>query len=171
MPATLIFKYYGSAIFIQQRLPIVEFTAVFRAIAGFCPIFHQPYSTSYGSYRAFLRPARRSENQTQRRGLLDPKLPHQAPPRRRQPHFVELFGKDFLQTLLAETRCAGLRIYQAIDDEGVSRVVLVGVDDKGKDLLLPIKDDDDPQLDEGGSVGDTPMTCPANCDRTSPLMQ
>jgi hypothetical protein len=79
------------------------------------------------------------------------------------------FGKDFLQTLLAEPECAGLRIYQAIDEEGVGRVVLVGVDEKGKDLLL--RKDDGTLPDDDDGVGETSMRCPNNCDQTSPLMQ
>lgn len=77
------------------------------------------------------------------------------------------FGKEFLQALLAEPGCAGLRIYQAIDGAGIGRVVLVGVDEKGNDLL-PRKDDG--TLPDDG-VGETPMLCPNQCDPTSPLMQ
>ncbi|QIL77349.1 hypothetical protein [Hymenobacter sp. HDW8] len=75
------------------------------------------------------------------------------------------FGKEFLLSILNEDACAGLRIYQAIDDEGASRLLVVGVDAKGKDLISPIDDDGD------GAVGDTPMMCPDNCDPNSPLMQ
>ena len=79
------------------------------------------------------------------------------------------FGKDFLLGLLDEPECAGLRIYQAIDDQGIGRVVLVGVDDKGQDLV-PRKDDGT-LPDDGDGVGETPMSCPVQCDQDSPLMQ
>lgn len=79
------------------------------------------------------------------------------------------FGKAFLESLLDEPACAGLRFYQAIDDHGVGRVVVVGVDDQGNDLL-PRKGQGDHPNDDGG-VGETPEKCPANCDPNSPLMQ
>lgn len=57
--------------------------------------------------------------------------------------------------LLNEDRCAGLRIYQAVDDTGVGRVVIVGVDDQGTDLLPP-RQDDGTLPDDGGGVGKSP---------------
>lgn len=81
------------------------------------------------------------------------------------------FGKDFLLRLLNEPGCAGLRIYQAIDYHGIGRVVLVGVDEKGQDLL-PRKEENGKMLpEESDSVGETPVKCPDDCDSTSPLMQ
>ncbi|SMB90382.1 hypothetical protein SAMN00120144_3732 [Hymenobacter roseosalivarius DSM 11622] len=87
-----------------------------------------------------------------------------------KPTLAHYFGKEFLQGLLAEPNCAGLRIYQAIDDSGARRVVLIGVDDQGKDLLPPVKEDGT-LPDNGDGVGETPMTCPSICDPNSPLMQ
>ncbi|MBC6607252.1 hypothetical protein H8B13_10520 [Hymenobacter sp. BT188] len=89
-----------------------------------------------------------------------------------KPTLSHYFGKDFLLGMLNEKpECAGLRFYQAIDDLGVGRVVVVGVDDKGNDLL-PHRMSDGTLPDDGdGAVGDTPMGCPENCDPNSPLMQ
>lgn len=78
------------------------------------------------------------------------------------------FGEQFLLGMLNEPGCVGLRIYQAIDDNGVGRAVLVGVDEQGKDLVPPKSDGN---LPDGDEVGETPMSCPDQCDPNSPLMQ
>jgi hypothetical protein len=88
------------------------------------------------------------------------------------PTLSHYFGKDFLLGILDEdSGCAGLRIYQAIDDAGVRRVVVVGVDDQGKDLLPPRQSNGTLPDDDGERIGETLMSCPENCDPTSPLMQ
>jgi hypothetical protein len=87
------------------------------------------------------------------------------------PTLAQYFGKEFLQRILDENSCAGLRIYQAIDDEGTRRVLVVGVDAKGNDLIGPINEDGTLPDDGGGIVGDTPMSCPSTCDTNSLLMQ
>ncbi len=79
------------------------------------------------------------------------------------------FGKEFLEKLLDEPGCAGLRIYQAIDDAGIGRVVLVGVDEKGNDLL-PRKDDGTLLVDTD-EAADALLRCPDQCGQNSPLMQ
>jgi hypothetical protein len=82
------------------------------------------------------------------------------------------FGRDFLLEMLAEEpSCAGLRFYQAIDDAGVRRVVVVGVDEKGNDLLPRRMSDGTLPDNDGDQVGETPNRCPDNCDPNSPLMQ
>ena len=84
---------------------------------------------------------------------------------------AQYFGKEFLQSILKEDSCAGLRIYQAIDDEGMRRVLVVGVDAQGNDLIGPINEDGSLPDEGGGVIGDTPMSCPSTCDPNSPLMQ
>lgn len=88
-----------------------------------------------------------------------------------QPTLSHYFGKEFLLGMLNEDpKCAGLRFYQALDDVGVGRVVVVGVDEHGKDLLPPRQSDGTLPDDGGDRTGETPMACPSNCDPSSVLM-
>jgi hypothetical protein len=89
-----------------------------------------------------------------------------------KPTLSHYFGRDFLLAMLNEKpECAGLRFYQAIDDAGVGRVVIVRVDAQGDDLLPHRKSDGTLPNDEVEQVGETLMTCPEQCDPNSPLMQ
>ncbi|MCZ8021876.1 MAG: hypothetical protein O9302_14770 [Cyclobacteriaceae bacterium] len=49
--------------------------------------------------------------------------------------YSETFDKDLIQELLNEPGCAGIRIYNSIDDEGKLQLILVGVDSNGKNIL------------------------------------
>jgi len=49
--------------------------------------------------------------------------------------YSETFDKEFIQELLNEPGCAGIRIYNSIDDEGQLQFILVGVDKDGKNIL------------------------------------
>ncbi|MCE2732559.1 MAG: hypothetical protein LW821_04255 [Flammeovirgaceae bacterium] len=49
--------------------------------------------------------------------------------------YSETFDKNFIQELLNEPGCAGIRIYNSIDDEGQLQFILVGVDKDGKNIL------------------------------------
>lgn len=65
------------------------------------------------------------------------------------------FSKTNVQSILDQTDCDGIRIYNAIDENGNHTLVIVGTDDDSDmtDGLL---------LDRAG-------TCPPNCDDDSPL--
>lgn len=45
------------------------------------------------------------------------------------------FGCELFENLLKEPGCVGIRIYYAQDDDGSPKMVLVGVDKFGKDIL------------------------------------
>jgi hypothetical protein len=63
----------------------------------------------------------------------------------------EYFGKDALSSLLSQTGCTGVRIYYGRSDEGKPVLVLVGVDETGRDMTEGL-------LDEFG------WPCPPVCD-------
>jgi hypothetical protein len=79
-----------------------------------------------------------------------------------------LFDKDIVLTLLNEKGCEGLRVYNALDDEGKEHFILVGTDAKGNNLL-PDSDDDTPlsmsrtASDNGAMLLDNGMPCPPFC--------
>lgn len=45
------------------------------------------------------------------------------------------FGCELFENLLKEPGCVGIRIYYAQDDDGSPKMVLVGVDKSGRDIL------------------------------------
>jgi hypothetical protein len=66
------------------------------------------------------------------------------------------YGNIILQAILDQEEAVGMRIYYAIDDNGVKQMVLVGVDSNGNDLT-------------SGIVADRGAPCPTYCDADSPL--
>lgn len=78
-----------------------------------------------------------------------------------------LFDKHIVLKMLNEDKCEGLRIYNALDDEGGLHFVLVGTDAEGNNILpsgdeymaktIEEADGDDPILINDG------QNCPPNC--------
>ncbi|OGU32814.1 MAG: hypothetical protein A2X67_11740 [Ignavibacteria bacterium GWA2_55_11] len=60
------------------------------------------------------------------------------------------FGKNIFEKILNQDKVTGIRIYKAKHDNGDEVFVLVGVDDKGTDLV-------------SGVVGENILTCPPFC--------
>lgn len=70
------------------------------------------------------------------------------------------FGFEIIQRLLNETNCSGIRIYYGIDETGQQKLLLVGVDADGNDLLPSLEQ----ELDNGGNiVVDYSYPCPDYC--------
>jgi hypothetical protein len=70
---------------------------------------------------------------------------------------AEFFGKDAIAAILNQDDCVGIRIYYALDDAGVPKLVIVGVNADEDDLY-------DGLIAERGSV------CPPACaNNNSPL--
>jgi len=67
-----------------------------------------------------------------------------------------LVDKTNLLTLLNQEGCTGLRIYNALNDDGKITFVLVGVNSNNEDMTDYILDKTD--------------LCPNNCSNDSPLM-
>jgi hypothetical protein len=70
------------------------------------------------------------------------------------------FGTDIIQKILDEPGCVGIRIYYALDDAGEKKLLLVGVDANGENLL-PLEGGR--TNDEGDVVADYSWPCPDYC--------
>ncbi|HEY6952498.1 MAG TPA: hypothetical protein VI758_08820 [Bacteroidota bacterium] len=66
------------------------------------------------------------------------------------------FGSGIYRKILAQSNCVGIRIYNAMHNDGSPTFVLVGVDEFGFDLL-------------GGILGQMAMLCPPWCYVFGPL--
>lgn len=69
---------------------------------------------------------------------------------------AHFFGKNKLMQILNQSGCVGIRIYNAIDDQGKKVLVLTGVNDQEKDLY-------------NGVLLERSLPCPSLCDPSSPL--
>lgn len=75
------------------------------------------------------------------------------------------FSKKILEDI-TKGKSAGVRIYQALDDNGVMQAVIIGTDKDGKDLFDP----NATVVESSSFIGLTLEKCPNNCDGTSPLL-
>ncbi len=70
---------------------------------------------------------------------------------------AHFFGKDIINTILAQNGCMGIRFYQGVDANGNLELVIVGADANENDLL--------------NFIGDLASPCPSECDtNNSPLL-
>lgn len=71
------------------------------------------------------------------------------------------FGGDIIRRVLKEPGCVGIRIYYAIDDKGQKKLLIVGADKNGDNLLpaegTEARGEDDP------IIVDMSSPCPDNC--------
>lgn len=70
-----------------------------------------------------------------------------------------LFDKKVVIDMLNEDKCEGLRVYNAIDDEGKEHFILVGTDEQGNNLLPSSEE----SLTESYSLLDNGERCPPFC--------
>jgi hypothetical protein len=78
-----------------------------------------------------------------------------------------LFDKEIVLKMLKEDKCKGLRIYNALDEEGKLHFVLVGTDANGNNIL-PNEDEYMAKTAQEVEGGDPIMIndgdpCPDNC--------
>jgi hypothetical protein len=73
--------------------------------------------------------------------------------------FGHYFGADIIHQILGESGCVGIRIYYAIDEKGERKLLIVGVDAQGNDLL-PIEG---AMNGEGNTIADFSYPCPNMC--------
>ena len=67
-------------------------------------------------------------------------------------------GRSIFEKILRQEQCVGIRIYNAISDNGSPTFVIVGVDTSGNDIIY-------------GPIGDELFPCPPWCaPGTSPLV-
>jgi len=63
----------------------------------------------------------------------------------------EMFGRDAIDRIMAQSGCRGLRIHHARKDDGTQVLVLMGVDQYGVDLAF-------------GELAERGILCPPICD-------
>ena len=74
------------------------------------------------------------------------------------------FGAEIIQQILAESDCVGIRMYYAIDENGEKKLLLIGVDANGNDLLPLSTNAGGRSASEGDNiVGDYSLPCPDYC--------
>ena len=73
----------------------------------------------------------------------------------------ETFNRTAIDKLLALPGCVGIRIYSGLDEEFKLHSILVGVNEKGEDLIIPTTTA--ATEEEGGEVVEDGMRCPPNC--------
>jgi hypothetical protein len=73
------------------------------------------------------------------------------------------FGNEIINQLLERPGCVGIRMYYAINDEGERKLLLIGVDAKGENMMPSsserTSDDEDPVVDFSFPC---PSYCPSN---------
>ena len=76
----------------------------------------------------------------------------------------ETFSREAFDVVLAKPGCKGLRIYFAMDNTDMVKVVIVGVNEKNEDMITVSEGKDDPSdiIDQG-------TRCPVSCPPPSPL--
>jgi hypothetical protein len=79
----------------------------------------------------------------------------------------ETFNRTAIDRLLAIPGCVGIRIYTGLDEEFKLHSILVGVNDKGEDLIIPSVTENN--AEEGGEVVEEALRCPPICPLTSKL--
>ncbi len=51
---------------------------------------------------------------------------------------AHFFGKDYIQSILDQTDCVGIRIYYALDENGVRQLVICGAKANEEDMYLGV---------------------------------
>ena len=69
------------------------------------------------------------------------------------------YGSNILEAILAQKDCVGIRIYNAVDDNGISTFVLVGAKENGNNIWVSTHPDGTPN----GILGDWGSPCPPGC--------
>lgn len=70
-----------------------------------------------------------------------------ANPEGRRAHF---FGKDIINSIIAQTGCMGIRVYYALDEDGVQQMIMVGVNAEENDMF-------------NGVIAERALPCPTYC--------
>jgi len=69
---------------------------------------------------------------------------------------AHFFGKDAINSILAQSGCVGIRIYYALDQNGAKHLILVGADSSENDLY-------------NGVLAEMSQPCPNHCSSSNPL--
>ncbi|HEU4472194.1 MAG TPA: hypothetical protein VFR58_13975 [Flavisolibacter sp.] len=83
----------------------------------------------------------------------------------------ETFDRAAIEILLSHRACTGMRIYMAMDEREVVKMVLVGVDAEGNDILPQEQTGTMKYMEETGGavILENGIRCPDHCPPSSPL--
>ncbi len=83
----------------------------------------------------------------------------------------ETFDRSNFEALLSEQNCVAIRIYYGMDNDLKIHAILVGVNDKGEDILPASQTQTLIAADvtDGGDVYEEGTRCPPICPTDSPL--
>lgn len=70
------------------------------------------------------------------------------------------FGFEIIKQILEQPGCVGIRMYYALDEKGEKKLLLVGVDAQGENM---IPSENGLTTDGGNIVGDYSLPCPDYC--------
>ena len=70
------------------------------------------------------------------------------------------FGKEIIEGILSQSDCVGMRIYYALDEKGEKKLLLIGVDSSGENILPKegARTTDDEEI-----IADFSFPCPDYC--------
>jgi hypothetical protein len=77
--------------------------------------------------------------------------------------YSETFDRSAIDLLLKLEGCVGIRIYQGLDEEFKLHSIIVGVNEKGEDLIIPDSTEGGEPAEGGGFVVEDAVRCPPNC--------
>ncbi|MBX2969804.1 MAG: hypothetical protein KF803_10580 [Cyclobacteriaceae bacterium] len=72
---------------------------------------------------------------------------------------AHFFGYEILKEILSLEGCVGIRMYYALDDAGGRQIILVGVDEKGNNIVP----NENGRTAEEGITADASYPCPTHC--------
>jgi hypothetical protein len=78
----------------------------------------------------------------------------------------ETFSREAFDIVLAKPGCKGLRMYFAMDNANMVKLIIVGVNEKNEDMINLAGEGKDDETDD---IIDQGTRCPANCPPPSPL--
>lgn len=81
----------------------------------------------------------------------------------------ETFNRTAIEKLLALPGCVGIRVYTGMNEEDQLCLILVGVNDKGEDLIIPTMSTAGLTVEGEGEVVEDGMRCPPSCPPPSSL--
>lgn len=74
---------------------------------------------------------------------------------------AHFFGNEIIRQILRQNGCVGIRAYYAIDNNGIQKLLLIGVTSTGVNILPSSSD----RIEDGngGTIGDNSFPCPTFC--------
>lgn len=84
--------------------------------------------------------------------------------------YAESFDRSQFETFFARPECIGVRMYYGMDEGSKVHLVIVGIDDRGSDILPRGQSKDNAVEGEENFIIQTGQRCPPTCDEDgSPL--